>query len=688
MSPSPKKVTTGTAGGQASHLLIVCASENDARKLESLLRNAGHNVRARWINSAETLEEQIQEAAPDLVICAEGVRGAKPAEITEICISAHPGLSVIWLCEHSSPELLAAAMGRGAADVCSIDSDADLKHFERVFMRESAAALQRRELAGLRERLAASESQSMQLLSSMPDAVAYVQEGILARANPAFAQLVGAQSADETAGHPLMDYVSNDSRTAIRQHLRHVSLGKLEGEWVTFSLMDAKGQAVEVRSRWQRATIDGEPAIELTLRSQADADRAGSATGGAPGRMAFLKALTNPGDRPARMQRMLMFLVVDGFASMEERLGLQSAEEAVIELLEFVRKRLTGASAICRFSSDEVSVLFDCSPDFDVDALIAGLCRDVAAEVFRTSFHEAHLTVTLLAYPLAQETPDSALHDVCREARKLSKQGGNRASLLGPAAKTSLVERELARRASQVKQALEHSRLRLAYQAIASLEGDTRQHQDVLVRMVDDDGQEVVAADFIGAAEKHGLIRSVDRWVVSQIVQLVAERKASPDSPTMFVRISEETLRFGEEFLTWLRTRVQQRPLNPGDLVFELTEAILQNHIAKAKGFCDALRQLGAEVCISHFGATHAERVLEAIPAAYVKFDPNFTRRFGDAAVQKRLNHLLGLIKPKNVKTICSHIEDANLMAKLWQLGINYIQGRRVQEPEILKLTA
>src|SRR5262249_40405379 len=156
--------------------------------------------------------------------------------------------------------------------------------------------------------------------------------------------------------------------------------------------------------------------------------------------------------------------------------------------------------------------------------------------------------------------------------RKQSRAGGNKSALLGPAAKTNLAERELARRAAQVKQALEHNQLRLAYQSIASLEGDTRQHQDVLVRMMDTEGQETVAADSIAAAEKHGLIKNVDRWVVAQIVQLIGERKSAGDPPSMFVRLSEETLRFGDEFLTWLRTRLQPRPLKPDELVFELQE--------------------------------------------------------------------------------------------------------------------
>jgi EAL domain-containing protein (putative c-di-GMP-specific phosphodiesterase class I)/PAS domain-containing protein len=637
----------------------------------------------------EQLEATLQAGAPDMVLCADSVREAKAADVTEICIQTFPELPVIWLSEQPRAELLSVALGRGAADVCSTTSPADLKHFERVFVREIAAVARRRELNELRNRVAAAENLSQQLLLANPEALIYVQEGIVTRANPAFAQLVGVEKAEDITGHPLMDYIFADNRTAVRQHLKHVTLGQLEGEQVTFAIVGKENKKVEVRSRWKRTTLDGEPAIELTMRSDAPAEAkpgTAAAAAGGPGRITFLKGLAS--ERAQNMQRYFVFLAVDGFSSMEERLGLQSAEEAVLELIEFLGRRLAGARVLCRFSTDEIASMLDCPPDFDVEGLIASLCRDVAAEVFHTSFHEAHLTVTALAFPLGQENADSALHDLVREARKQSKQGGNKSAVLGPVAKTNLAERELARRAAQVKQALEHNQLRLAYQSIASLEGDTRQHQDVLVRMIDNEGQETVAADFIAAAEKHGLIRQVDRWVVTQILQLIGERKNVTEAPSMFVRISEETLRHGDEFLAWIRTKLQARALKPEELVFELPEAVLQNHVTKGKEFCEVLRKVGIEVCIGYFGASpQAERLLETFPARYVKFHPQFTQRFGDPAIQKRLNALLGAVKPRNIKTICSHIEDANQMAKLWQLGINFIQGRRIQEPEVLRLS-
>lgn len=681
-------------GGRTADLLVATASENSARELESHLRNAGFNVHTSWIKSRKQLEERLAAPAPDMVLCADDLAELPAETATTLILQAYPGLPVLWLTENVQAESRAAALQHGARDLCSTADAVDLAHFELVLLRELTASRQRLELAKLQSRLTDTEAQSLQLLSAMPDAIAYVQEGIVTRVNPAFAKLVQAEDEESLAGRPLMDFVAEDQRKVIRQHLKHVTQGKLESETVTFSLVDGAGNLVEVHSRWKQTSLGGEPAIELSLRqetqqiqSSGGSDSVGVAS--APqGRLAFIKALELTCREPTPTPRILMFVVVDDFGSLEDRLGLQSAEEAVLELLHFIQNHLHDIVGISRFSTDEIALIVNSTPQVEVEKLITRMCKDISTEILRTAQHEAHVTVTLLAFSLGQESTESALNDVCREARKLSKQGGNRAQLLGPAAKTSLIERELERLAAQLKKALAENRMTLAYQAIASLEGDARQHQDVLVRMVDEDGKELLAADFISAAEKHSLIRSVDQWVTTQILKLLAERRQSTEAPSMFVRLSEETLRHSDEFLSWLKPRLQSRPLKPEELIFEMQEGFLHKHVTKANAFSEACRKLGIQISISRFGAAaNSEQILDRIPAQYVKFDPQFTQRFADPNTQKRMTQLLAFTKAKGIKTICSHIEDANLMAKLWQLGINYIQGRRIKEPEVLKLT-
>ena len=52
------------------------------------------------------------------------------------------------------------------------------------------------------------------------------------------------------------------------------------------------------------------------------------------------------------------------------------------------------------------------------------------------------------------------------------------------------------------------------------------------------------------------------------------------------------------------------------------------------------------------------------------------------AAANKQAGQLVDQAKGRNIGTIAERVEDANTMAVLWQLGIEFIQGYFVNEPE------
>jgi EAL domain-containing protein (putative c-di-GMP-specific phosphodiesterase class I) len=53
-----------------------------------------------------------------------------------------------------------------------------------------------------------------------------------------------------------------------------------------------------------------------------------------------------------------------------------------------------------------------------------------------------------------------------------------------------------------------------------------------------------------------------------------------------------------------------------------------------------------------------------------------------DPAVQQKVRELVDQARTQGVRTIAERVEDANTMAVLWQLGIEFIQGYFVNEPE------
>jgi len=55
-----------------------------------------------------------------------------------------------------------------------------------------------------------------------------------------------------------------------------------------------------------------------------------------------------------------------------------------------------------------------------------------------------------------------------------------------------------------------------------------------------------------------------------------------------------------------------------------------------------------------------------------------------DAQLQQTVSELVAEARERNIRTIAERVEDANTMAALWQIGIEYIQGYQLMEPEVV----
>src|SRR6202042_3433082 len=118
-----------------------------------------------------------------------------------------------------------------------------------------------------------------------------------------------------------------------------------------------------------------------------------------------------------------------------------------------------------------------------------------------------------------------------------------------------------------IKSALMENRFRLVQQPIASLLGEDKGMFDVLVRMLDEQGTEVLPAEFIAAAERNDLMKNIDRWVIGASLSFAANRKAS----AIFVRISKDTV-LDKTLIAWLETQLKSLKIEPNRLCMQVTE--------------------------------------------------------------------------------------------------------------------
>lgn len=669
-------------------LLVVSHAEDTARKIENSLRNAGHPLRVHWVQALDGLEDSLRNNPPDLVLADRDVPAASRDRVLEACKRLQPELPVLLLGRQPALDATLAALAAGAEDLVGCDDPTQLRHLERVVAREIARHTASRSLRQARARLADFESRHEKLTESTGDAVATIQEGIVVRANVALAKLLGHDDPAKLAGHPLIDLIASDQQAEIKDRLRGVLKGRHLGERLELRLAGKVG-VVAVKAQMILGSQDGEQVIELLIRAAdqlREPSRSAAVAGPAEGRAAFRAALATP--VPDGLTRAALLIHFDDCAGLEERVGHVDAEALIGVGSAAVQARLAAEDRLFGFSIDERALIVE-RPDLPaIERLAETLRRELREEIFSLNDREAQLTLTIALFqPGPADVVDTVIKQLVNEARSASTKDGNRVVIVGSSTRTAHAEREEARIAALTRRALVEDRMKLAWQSIASLEGDTRNHFDLLVRMTDETGREWTASEFLPAAQKFNLMRSIDRWVVGSALDLIARRTRPSEAATLFVKISEDTVKDAEAFMLWLRELLAGRKLKRDEIVFEAQELVLQNHIRKARALTRELVELGAGFAIEHFGVgPSSTQMLDYIPAQFLKFHASFTQTFGDRATIARLSELVEAAKQHKMKTIVSHVEDANVMARLWQMGVNYISGYHVQEPEVVLL--
>jgi EAL domain-containing protein (putative c-di-GMP-specific phosphodiesterase class I) len=113
-------------------------------------------------------------------------------------------------------------------------------------------------------------------------------------------------------------------------------------------------------------------------------------------------------------------------------------------------------------------------------------------------------------------------------------------------------------------------------------------------------------------------------------------------------------------------------------------ESIAASHVEQLRALASALRQRRFRFALEGFGGGRdSQGLLASIELDFVKIDGALVQALAkDTEIQARVRNLVEIAARRKIQTIAERVEDANTMAVLWQLGVQYIQGYFVHEPE------
>jgi diguanylate cyclase (GGDEF)-like protein len=385
--------------------------------------------------------------------------------------------------------------------------------------------------------------------------------------------------------------------------------------------------------------------------------------------------------------RCLALVRIDKFAALERVVGATASEEVLTEVARLLRETLHPKEIAGRFGGVRFLVLLERGNEHDISAWSERVLARVQRHVMRIRDKSVSVTCSIGLSVVSPGDPqlDAVIQDALESNRKGSARGGNQSVISDRADNDSRVMSYDQVWVKHIKAALMENRFRLVQQPIASLQGEDPGMFDVLVRMIDQQGKEVLPSEFMAAAGRNDLLKNIDRWVVGASLSFAAQKKPQ----CLFVRLSRETARDGA-FLEWLDNHLRNSRAEPQRLCFQVTEEGAASHVEEVKALAGALRERRFRFALEGFGSgRNSIGTLESVPLDFVKIDGTLVQGLsGDPELQQRVRLLVAAARKHGIQTIAERVEDANTMAVLWQVGVQYIQGYFVNEPEEVVLRA
>jgi diguanylate cyclase (GGDEF)-like protein/PAS domain S-box-containing protein len=553
----------------------------------------------------------------------------------------------------------------------------------------------RQELARLREQIEEADALSDQLVQSSRDAIAYIHEGMYLNTNQAYLDMFGHESAEEIDGLPIMDMIDAESRASFKMALRKVEHNGKHTEELRCVTSD--GQSFTARMEFSPASIDGEYCTQVMIRDQGQnlalEQRIEELTSkdtqtGFFNRQAFMERLDAliGGEEHKDKNHTLVQLSITNYADMRESCGFGCAEQMLTEVASVLAATAARAHTIARFGDHDFMVLCD---DEEPAMEIAERClHKLRGQAFKSIRDSLIKPVYSVGVTRADKGLEISAHELvnrsCRATGIARSEGENRVVFYDeqiPSDTSHLPEAD-ATVIKQIDDALANDGFRLKYQPIVSLQGDTRENYSVYLRLVDDDGKELVPDVFLSPARDPGRLAEIDRWVVRNAIRELASHRRNGQKIIFHIILSRAGIE-DDSMLLWICDCLREFRAKGAWLVFQFRENDLRNALQPARELIEGLKKINCRIAINNYTESDTgDGLLKHLGIDIVKLSPEYMRDLAtDASQQSKMSAVNKQLQADGYKTIASNVEDAGSLAILWNIGVNHIQGYFLQEP-------
>jgi diguanylate cyclase (GGDEF)-like protein/PAS domain S-box-containing protein len=392
----------------------------------------------------------------------------------------------------------------------------------------------------------------------------------------------------------------------------------------------------------------------------------------------------------------VLYLDVDGFKSVNDRLGHDAGDTVLREVADRLRSTVRSADTVARLGGDEFAVLIE------ADHVQAGEARTTAERILQALSIPVDVDGQLIAISasigLATGDTGSSAAILLRHAdiAMYRAKANGKARIVVFDEQMGAEAGHLVRIEADLPGVEDRDELELHYQPVLELATGRLAGFEALVRWRHPELGLLAPDRFIPASEATRQIVPIGRWILETACASGARWRDAGDGPpplTMAVNLSAVQLST-DEVVDDVRQALDRSGLDPSLLVLEITETGLVADPVAATTRLRALHELGVRLAIDDFGTGYSSlSYLRQFPIDILKIDRSFVDTItADDELPPIIRGLLDLARTLDLEIIAEGIErdvqHEGLRREACAMGQGFLFSRPLPAADVDRLLA
>ena len=667
-------------------LLIVDDSPDDAEVPVNILRQAGYMLKSQRVHDMATMEAAMHKGRWDLVISENILPQFSAAMALDQIKRAGYDIPFLILAREISDDAMQSMMASGVHDVIRKQQIGRLLPSIKREIRNAGIRAEYYKLASKADEV---ERKEQQIIESSREAVAYVHEGVHVDANVAYLKIFGFDTKEQVAEVPLLNLIEKNDQPAFKKFIRKADQ---HSDPEQFTAVRQDGSTLHVEMTISPVVVEGEQCTQVVVtdvsKRQAVENKLKYLSQHDPltglfGRHYFMRELNDAANKAkaSGAKFVLFYFNVDRLTEINEKVGYAAGDRLLLKISKILSGLTATVGIASRLGGDEFTLLLPISSTDEVKqqkTLVSKALKHVSFSEGGDSY-QCSCSISHIEIDDKTESSQKALstvYNACNKNKTYKTQDKPKVKETVSIESKKFVDPSDQAWEKRIKEALDKDLFELSYQPVVNLHNEAEEFYEVLLRMDEGGGNLITAGEFMPAAQRGGLMAAIDKWVLQQVVEALANLHSDNRDTSLFVNISKDTF-LDKNISIFTKKALQEAGVMPKNLIIEIDDRDLMENPKDGSETIRHFSGIGCEVSIDNFGTGLGTiELLEKLPVNYLKLSGKALQDLNDNPMRQGIFQVmvdLGRVLGK--KIVAKSVENAEALSFLYQKEVDFVQG-------------